>query len=148
MRAVRNYKKIMKQLLLFPFILLSLSIDYSSDPPRPDLAAVYCKFLEYDLITRKDLQGNEYGICIFPNGSECGEWDFFHGTCGQEFSYCARKWCETLSVKENKGSYDVKYCACSCIDSLGNKKVTPLIEFMAQNGDTLIKENSKFKGKY
>lgn len=30
---------------------------------------------------RQDDAGNTYGICIFPDGSECDEWAFFRGEC-------------------------------------------------------------------
>ena len=32
--------------------------------------------------------GGQYGVCIFPNGSECTAWNFYRGKCGQEWSYC------------------------------------------------------------
>ncbi|MEM4222197.1 MAG: DUF333 domain-containing protein, partial [archaeon] len=28
--------------------------------------------------------GNEYGVCIFPNGAICEEWHFFEGKCSPE----------------------------------------------------------------
>ena len=30
---------------------------------------------------RKDASGGEYGVCIFPNGKECEEWQYFRGEC-------------------------------------------------------------------
>ena len=35
----------------------------------------------YSRETRKDSAGNEYGVCMFPDGTECGEWAFFRGEC-------------------------------------------------------------------
>ena len=50
-------------------------------------ASVYCEGLGYKLELRTDDTGS-YGVCIFPDGSECDEWDFLAGRCGQENSYC------------------------------------------------------------
>jgi len=30
-------------------------------------------------------------VCIFPDGSQCGQWDFLSGRCGQEFTYCVQQ---------------------------------------------------------
>lgn len=30
---------------------------------------------------RADAQGNENGVCLFPDGSSCDEWAFMNGTC-------------------------------------------------------------------
>jgi putative hemolysin len=32
------------------------------------------------IVTTTD--GSQYGVCIFPDGSECEEWAFFRGQCG------------------------------------------------------------------
>jgi len=40
-------------------------------------AAVYCDEMGYDYDIRKDAGGNEYGICIFPNGTEMDVWDLY-----------------------------------------------------------------------
>ncbi len=53
-------------------------------------ASVYCEGLGYELELRTDDIGS-YGVCIFPDGSECDEWDFLAGRCGQEHSYCAQQ---------------------------------------------------------
>ena len=114
--------------------------------PTPNPASAYVAFLGYKEEIRKDDQGNEHTVCIFPNGSECEEWPFFRGICGKEYSYCSRKGCETYSISEDKGAYNVIFCACGCQDSLGNKKVIPLMKFMEQNGDTIIKSIPGRKG--
>jgi hypothetical protein len=44
-------------------------------------ASVYCGEQGGRLEIRSDAQGNEYGICIFNDGSECEEWAFFRGEC-------------------------------------------------------------------
>jgi putative hemolysin len=44
-------------------------------------ASVYCEDQGYTLEIRSDAEGNEYGVCLFPDGSECEEWAFFRGEC-------------------------------------------------------------------
>lgn len=53
-------------------------------------ASVYCEGLGYQLELRSDDKGS-FGICVFPDGSECDEWDFLSGRCGQEYSYCVQQ---------------------------------------------------------
>lgn len=53
-------------------------------------ASVYCEGLGYELELRSDDAGS-YGVCIFPDGTECEEWDFLSGRCGQEHSYCVKE---------------------------------------------------------
>jgi putative hemolysin len=47
----------------------------------PNPASVYCEEQGYQLEMRTDAQGNQYGVCLFPGGSECDEWAFFRGEC-------------------------------------------------------------------
>ncbi len=51
----------------------------------PNPASVYCKELGYNLEIRTNPDGSQYGVCIFPDGSECEEWTFFRGECGKEY---------------------------------------------------------------
>jgi putative hemolysin len=45
-------------------------------------ASVYCVQSGYTLEIRAHAGGGEYGVCIFPDGSECEEWAFFGNECG------------------------------------------------------------------
>ncbi|MEM4347078.1 MAG: DUF333 domain-containing protein [Candidatus Altiarchaeota archaeon] len=47
-------------------------------------ASVYCEKQGGILKIRKDQDGNEYGVCVFSDGTECEEWAFFRGECKQE----------------------------------------------------------------
>ena len=47
----------------------------------PNPASKYCVDQGYQLEIRSDESGNQYGVCIFPDGSECEEWAFFRGEC-------------------------------------------------------------------
>jgi len=44
-------------------------------------ASVYCEEQGGRLEIRSDEAGNQYGACIFDDGSECEEWAFFRGEC-------------------------------------------------------------------
>ncbi len=46
-------------------------------------AAAYCQDQGFRYEIRQDDQGNETGICIFDDGSECDAWAYFRGECGQ-----------------------------------------------------------------
>lgn len=44
-------------------------------------AAVYCEEQGYLYEIRTEADGGQYGVCIFPGGSECEEWAFYRGEC-------------------------------------------------------------------
>lgn len=44
-------------------------------------ASVYCIDQGYSLELRTNNDGGMYGVCVFPDGSECEEWAYFHGEC-------------------------------------------------------------------
>ena len=50
----------------------------------PNPASKYCIDQGYELEIRTDEEGNQYGVCIFPDGSECEEWEYFRGECTYE----------------------------------------------------------------
>lgn len=54
-------------------------------------ASVYCNAAGYHEENHTDASGGEYGVCIFPDGTECQSWAFFQGECGQDKSFCAQK---------------------------------------------------------
>jgi len=43
----------------------------------PDPSAVYCILQGYEIEIRTDEQGNQYGVCVFPDGSECSTWAYY-----------------------------------------------------------------------
>jgi len=47
----------------------------------PNPASVYCIEAGYELEIRTGEDGGQYGVCIFPDGSECEEWAYFRGEC-------------------------------------------------------------------
>lgn len=48
----------------------------------PNPAAVQCEEQGYTFEIRTDDAGNQYGVCIFPDGTECDAWAFYRGECG------------------------------------------------------------------
>lgn len=47
----------------------------------PNPASVFCNDQGGRLDIRTDENGGQYGVCIFPDGSECEEWAYFRGEC-------------------------------------------------------------------
>jgi putative hemolysin len=80
----------MKSKLLFlglVMVLGALILGACCPPPPNDTglanpASVYCEEQGYRLEMRTDADGGIYGVCVFPDGSECEEWAFFRGECG------------------------------------------------------------------
>jgi putative hemolysin len=54
------------------------------DAQLPNPASVYCLEQNGKLEIRKDKDENEYGVCIFTDGSKCEEWAFFRNECKKE----------------------------------------------------------------
>jgi len=53
-------------------------------------ASVYCQGLGFEEETRENELG-QYGVCLFPDGSECDTWNFLAGRCGQDHSFCVQE---------------------------------------------------------
>jgi putative hemolysin len=60
----------------------TLAVDNVPDAELPNPASAHCEEQGYRVEVRTDDQGNQYGVCVFPDGSECDEWVFFRGECG------------------------------------------------------------------
>jgi hypothetical protein len=57
----------------------------ATDMPQagiPNPASVYCKEQGNIHEIRMAAIGSQNGICVFPDGSTCDEWDYFRGECG------------------------------------------------------------------
>jgi putative hemolysin len=93
-------------------------------------ASVYCKEQEGKLEIRKNANGDQYGVCIFTDKSECEEWAFFKGECGKDKindcvkqgGYCAEE------CKEDDGVVYLKGCSSHqvCCMSKESKNESPL----------------------
>jgi putative hemolysin len=66
-------------------------------------AAVYCEGLGYKTEPRETAEGTD-AACVFPEDSECGQWDFLSGRCGQEFTYCLQQGGVRVEVAANIGT--------------------------------------------
>jgi putative hemolysin len=47
----------------------------------PNPASQFCEKNGGREENRQDVEGNQYGVCIFEDGSECDSWQFFRGEC-------------------------------------------------------------------
>jgi len=63
-------------------------------------ASVYCQGLGYEEETRENELG-QYGVCLFPDGTECDTWDFLAGRCGKEHSYCVQQGFELKAIEDS-----------------------------------------------
>ncbi|MBK9055868.1 MAG: DUF333 domain-containing protein [Chloroflexi bacterium] len=48
----------------------------------PNPASAFCQEQGYQSEIRTATDGSQYGVCIFPDGSECDEWAYYRGECG------------------------------------------------------------------
>jgi len=65
----------------------TFTLQTDNAPPESELpnpAAAYCEGEGYGVDIRTDNEGNQYGVCVFPDGSECDEWAFFRGDCAPD----------------------------------------------------------------
>jgi putative hemolysin len=58
----------------------------ATEPPAPaaglaNPAAVHCEKQGYKIEIRSDKKGNQYGVCVFDDGTECEEWAYYRGEC-------------------------------------------------------------------
>lgn len=90
-------------ILIVSIFIISLSA--CAPPPTPTAegqlanpAAVYCQEQGNTYEIRSDEAGNQYGVCIFPDGSECEEWAYFRGECGPQASSSSKA--DTVNLVE------------------------------------------------
>jgi putative hemolysin len=75
-----------QMLLLSSLLILSacIPVAVTEEAPianMPNPAAVYCAEQGGVNVNRTDEQGGQYGVCVFPDGSECDQWAYFRGEC-------------------------------------------------------------------
>ena len=83
-------------------------------------ASIYCVELGYEWSVETGELG-DYGMCTFPDNSECEEWAFWRGECGQEWTYCEQQGGEIITVNStpeqpcSPGTDDpCGYCVLKC----------------------------------
>ena len=83
-------------------------------PTLQDQISLYCLDHEGNLEMREE-SWRLQGYCVFADGSECAEADFFNGVCkaGEVFGETSKRWeswvlsaDEALEVEVNSGSVD------------------------------------------
>jgi len=130
-----------KKIIIFKILLLLLLIPYFSFSQKGtrNPAVVYAEKMEIELETRHNIDGGAYLVCLFPDGSECSEWDFFRGICGQQYSYCIKKgWLirtDTISKHSPEESYTIICPICYKEDEKGKINSVMMLDLMKQNGD-------------
>jgi putative hemolysin len=67
---------------LFPSNLVTTGATQPAEAGLPNPASAHCEAQGYSLEIRTDEQGGQYGVCIFPDGSQCDEWAYYRGECG------------------------------------------------------------------
>ena len=65
--------------------LASAQVPVNPVPGLPNPASVYCVDLGYELTIVDEPEG-QVGMCNFPDGTQCEEWSFFEGECGQAWA--------------------------------------------------------------
>jgi putative hemolysin len=85
----------MKRIIAFTIILMALASCAAPQAQAPGSAAtgtilanmpnpasVYCEQNGNKLEIHTAADGNQNGICVFPDGSTCDEWAYYRGECG------------------------------------------------------------------
>jgi putative hemolysin len=95
-------------------------------------ASVYCGLLGYDheLV---DTDTGTAGMCTFPDGATCEEWEFLTGKCGAEHSYCAQQGYGIKTLSDGNNPYSSEYAV--CVDDQGG--VTGSVSELSGLEDTL-----------
>ncbi len=78
----------------------------------------YCTTImgyEYQEVTGDD--GRQDGVCMMPDGVLCPQWDFYAGTCGSSFSYCAQNGMGLETRIDGKDPFSNRYGF--CVDNHG-----------------------------
>ncbi|MBI5667897.1 MAG: S8 family serine peptidase [Chloroflexi bacterium] len=83
-----------------------------SAPLMRNPAAVYCLDLGYRYETVPGIGGGDDGLCVFPDGDRCEQWDFYAGKCGQAYSFCARQGLNTITLNRSD-NFSPAYAACA-----------------------------------
>jgi len=77
----RRMLMVLPALLALALLAGACSDDDENESELPNPASVYCEEQGGTLEIRTDADGNQYGVCLFADGSECDEWAFFRGEC-------------------------------------------------------------------
>ncbi|MFH1155550.1 MAG: C1 family peptidase [Pseudomonadota bacterium] len=126
-------KKFGEVVLSITVVLWFFCATASAEPGRgiTNPAMAYCEAMGYTYIVKTDKQGNEYGVCQFPDKTSCDAWDFYKGKAGKKFSYCSKKGYGTQTRQTINDTYTSE-CAV-CVSKTGPAHEIPMIELMKNN---------------
>jgi putative hemolysin len=85
MKTTHNLIQLTFVTILFALIMSACTtgITPNENTALANPASVYCEEQKGVLDLRSDPDGNQYGVCIFEDGSECEEWAYFREECSQ-----------------------------------------------------------------
>jgi putative hemolysin len=106
------------------------NVTNNSNTEIPDPAGYICNELGYKISVRNNKEG-QYGVCIFPDGTECDEWEFYGGLCGQNWSYCEKEGYDLVTKNDGKNSYSPIYAV--CVDKNTKMEIGSVLELIDSN---------------
>jgi putative hemolysin len=77
------------------------------EPKLPNPASVFCEENGGVLEIRQDTDGNQFGVCVFPDGSECDEWAFYRGECAPKGAAPAGEEADKAPVEEPQATVEL-----------------------------------------
>lgn len=110
-------------------------------------AAIYCvEIMGYHYRIVQTADGGQKGICQMPDKEECEEWDFFAGTCGQRYSYCALQGYRAETRSDGRNPFAPRYAVCVSPDGKEVGQVTDLSGLEARLDDMDACDPIPFQG--
>ena len=103
---IKRFTHRLGSFLLLAAIIIGCSSEddrFQGSEPMTGLAnpaSVYCQGLDFEEETRENELG-QFGVCIFPDGTECDTWDFLAGRCGLGYSYCVQQGFTLVATEES-----------------------------------------------
>ena len=96
----------------------SVSNNACTDVGNP--ASFYCTdIMGYDYQVITDETGAQDAVCIMPDDTVCSQWDFYSGTCGAAYSYCALNGMNLIVRGDGNDPFNMTYGL--CVDELGRE---------------------------
>jgi len=77
----------------------------------PNPSSAYAIKLGYNVEIRNGEKG-DYGVVVFPDGTECNAWDFYRGKAEKKWSYCELNGGKIENRIENMGTRTAEYAVC------------------------------------
>ncbi len=93
-------------------VLIFALYGWAGEAGHPNPAVSYCIDLGYqsEVVTGND--GGQSSICILPEGKTCDVWAFYEGSCGAEYSYCAKNGYSLKVKTDGKDPFSKNYAVC------------------------------------